>query len=251
MKNLPFIDIIIPNYNKGDYLKECLDSVLNQTYKNWKVYVIDDCSKDISKEILKKYNKEDKFNITFLNKNSGPAYCRNLGLKKSEAEYVAFLDSDDYWPKHKLEIQINEMLNNNYDFTYTDIKYFFSDKIDNLKKTNLPKIYDFDKFLTQSTLSTSSILVKKSVINKIYFQNIKHEDYLFKCDILRAGNLSFKIFNTFVYYRINKTNRSSNKISNIINLWNINKLHNNLSFFKNIKSILSISINSLLTYGWK
>ena len=62
MKNLPFIDIIIPNYNKGDYLEECLDSVLNQTYKNWKVYVIDDCSKDISKEddILFKKNLDLK-----------------------------------------------------------------------------------------------------------------------------------------------------------------------------------------------
>ena len=55
MKNLPIIDIIIPNYNKGDYIEECLDSVLNQTYKNWRVYFIDDCSNDTSKNHLKKY----------------------------------------------------------------------------------------------------------------------------------------------------------------------------------------------------
>ena len=58
MKNLQNIDIIIPNYNKGDYLKECLDSVLNQTYKNWNVYIVDDCSNDLSRDILKKYTKE-------------------------------------------------------------------------------------------------------------------------------------------------------------------------------------------------
>ena len=161
MKNLPYIDIIIPNYNKGDYLKECLDSVINQTYKNWKVYLIDDCSTDISKEILKEYEKEEKINIFYLNKNMGPSHCRNLGIKNSNSDFIAFLDSDDYWPKNKLETQINEMLDNNYEFSYTDIKFFFNDNNNVINKTDLPKIYDFNKFLNKSTMSTSSILLKK------------------------------------------------------------------------------------------
>ena len=251
MKNLPYIDIIIPNYNKGDYLKECLDSVMNQTYKNWKVYLIDDCSTDISKEILKEYEKEEKINIFYLNKNMGPSHCRNLGIKNSNSDFIAFLDSDDYWPKNKLETQINEMLDNNYDFSYTDIKFFFNDNNNVINKTDLPKIYDFNKFLNKSTMSTSSILLKKKIINQISFQNVKHEDYLFKCQVLKKGNLSFKTFDTFVYYRINKKNRSSNKISNLINLWRINKSYNNLNFFKNLKSVISISFNSFKIYGWK
>ena len=98
---------------------------MNQTYKNWKVYLIDDYSNDHSKKILKKYNSDERINIILLKENLGPSYCRNLGLKNSKSEYVAFLDSDDYWPKNKLENQINEMLNN-YEFTYTDIKYFLT-----------------------------------------------------------------------------------------------------------------------------
>ena len=89
------------------------------------------------------------------------------------------------------------------------------------------------------------------ILNQINFKNVKHEDYLFKCDLLKKGNLSFKVRDTFVYYRINKENRSSNKISNIINLWKINSLYNNLDFINNIKSVFSICINSLKTYGWK
>ena len=200
MKNLPYIDIIIPNYNKGDYLEECLDSVLNQTYKNWRVYLIDDYSDDHSKKILNKYGKDERINIFFLDKNLGPSYCRNFGLKNSKSEYVAFLDSDDYWPENKLEIQINEMLNNKYEFTYTDIKHFFNNNYKKTKTTDLPKIYDFKKFLSMSTMSTSSIMIKKSIIEDIYFKDVRHEDYLFKCDILKRGNLSFKVFNTFAYY---------------------------------------------------
>ena len=251
MKNLPNIDIIIPNYNKGDYLKQCIDSVLNQTYKNWNVYVVDDCSNDLSRDILKKYIKEDKIKITLLNKNFGPSYCRNLGIENSKSEYIAFLDSDDYWPENKLENQINEMLDNKYDISFTDIKYFYNNNSKGEKKTNLPTIYDFDKFIHKSTMSTSSILLKRSILNNITFKEVKHEDYLFKCDLLKSGNLSFKIFDTFVYYRINTNNRSSNKILNLLNLWKINKFYNNLNFFNNLKSVISISYNSLKTYGWK
>ncbi len=251
MKNLPYIDIIIPNYNKGNYLKECLNSVLNQSYKNWRVHLIDDCSNDNSEEILKTYLKEDKINITFLNQNFGPSYCRNLGIRNSNSEYIAFLDSDDFWPENKLEVQIHEMLNNKYDFSYTDIKYFINNNFKNTKKTDLPKIYDFDKFIKKSTMSTSSILIKRSIVKQIDFKEVKHEDYLFKCELLKSGNISFKVFNTFVYYRITSNNRSSNKFSNLYNLWKINKLFNKLSLIDNFKSIISISINSLKTYGWK
>tara|TARA_B100001057_G_scaffold203364_1_gene204062 strand:+ start:3248 stop:4003 length:756 start_codon:yes stop_codon:yes gene_type:complete len=251
MKNLPYIDIIIPNYNKGDYLKDCLDSVLNQTYKNWKAYLIDDCSNDKSREIIDNYKMEDKINIYLLDSNSGPSHCRNFGIKKSNSEYIAFLDSDDYWPKNKLETQINEMLENKYDFSYTDFKYFFNNNNEKSKKTDLPKIYDFNKFVNRSTMSTSSILIKRSIITETYFKDVKHEDYLFKCEILLKGNLSFKIIDTFVYYRINKKNRSSNKLLNLINLWNINKVYNNLSLLNNLKSVISISLNSIKTYGWK
>ena len=95
----PKIDIIIPNYNKGMYLSAAINSVINQTYKNWKLYIIDDNSYDDSKKILKRYKKKEKINIFFFKNNKGPGFCRNLGISKSKSQYVAFLDSDDYWPK--------------------------------------------------------------------------------------------------------------------------------------------------------
>ena len=98
---------------------------------------------------FKNMKKEDRINIIFLNKNLGPSHCRNIGIKNSNQILLHFLDSDDYWPKNKLEIQIKEMLNNNYDFSYTDIKFFFKFNNVNIDKTNLPKIYDFNKFINQ------------------------------------------------------------------------------------------------------
>ncbi len=251
MVNLPNIDIIIPNYNKGKYLNQCLSSILSQTYKNWKIYLVDDNSTDNSQEVLLRYQNINNINILSLKENKGPSYCRNLGVKKSNSELVAFMDSDDFWPKEKLEKQISIMQKNDYELTYTDFYFFFNDDFERKKLTNLPLSFNYKSFLNHSSMSTSSIIVKRKILNDIAFKDVNHEDYLFKCDILRKGITAHKIEDAFVYYRINQNNRSSDKIKNILNLWSINKTKNNLKFFGNLKSIFFISLNSLKKYGWK
>ena len=78
MNTTPLIDIIIPNYNKAKYLKECLESVINQTYKNWKIYLIDDFSNDDSRRILNDFRSYDNIKLIFTDKNYGPHHCRNI-----------------------------------------------------------------------------------------------------------------------------------------------------------------------------
>lgn len=247
----PLIDIIIPNYNKAKYLNQCLDSILHQTYKNWKIYLIDDNSLDNSKEILSRYQNQENIKIFNLIQNRGPAYCRNLGIQKSNSEFIAFMDSDDFWPKDKLEKQISIMQKERRRFTYTDFYFFFNNNLKKKRMTSLPLSYDYESFLRHSTMSTSSIIIKRELLNDIIFEKVNHEDYLFKCDLLRKGERAFKIHDTHVFYRINRNNRSSNKVKNIISLWTINKRKNNLNFLANLKSIFNISLNSLKKYGWK
>ena len=159
MVKQPIIDIIIPNYNKAKYLNQCLDSILAQTYKSWNIYLVDDNSKDNSKEILQNYRRFDNINLFFLKENKGPSYCRNLGIEKSSSEFIAFMDSDDFWPKDKLEKQINNMFKNGYNFTYTDYNFFFHDQIQNIKTSKLPLFLDFENFILHSSMSTSSIII--------------------------------------------------------------------------------------------
>ena len=251
MVNLPTIDIIIPNYNKGKYIEECINSVLNQSYKNWQLYFIDDNSTDNSREIISKFKNFKNIKIFNLEKNMGPSYCRNLGIKNSLSDYIAFLDSDDFWPKNKLDVQINAMIRNDLNFSYTDLKFFLNNDLEKIHTTDLPNFYDYKKFIFKSTMSTSSIILKKKILGNTSFKDVMHEDYLFKCDLLRKEITASKVRDTFVYYRLNKKNRSSNKVSNIYNLWKINKNYNNLDFLNNLKSIINISINSIRIYGWK
>ena len=251
MVKQPAIDIIIPNYNKAKYLNQCLDSIVSQTYKSWNIYLVDDNSKDNSREILQNYQNFDNINLFFLKENKGPSFCRNLGIDKSSSELIAFMDSDDFWPKDKLEKQINCMLKNNYNFTFTDYKFFFNGETQNIKTINLPLVIDFKNFILNSSMSTSSIIISRKILGNIEFKQVDQEDYLFKCDLLKKVGQAFNTKDAYVYYRISKNNRSSSKLKNIYSLWNINKTQNKLGFLTNLKSLIFVSINSFKKYGWK
>jgi len=114
------VSVIIPTYNCARYISDAIDSVINQTYKNIEIIIIDDGSTDDTKIVLEKYNKKIKYIYQQVNK--GPASPRNEGIKISKGEYVAFLDADDLWEKEKLEKSIVFMDKNNFDWICTALK---------------------------------------------------------------------------------------------------------------------------------
>jgi len=245
------VSIILPNYNSSKTIKETISSILNQTYKNWELIIVDDNSDKITKSILFKYKKLNKIKILYLKKNKGAAYCRNLAIKKSKSYYVAFIDSDDLWQKNKLNLQINFMQKNNYFFTYTNYKTF---KINNpIKKTILaPSKFNFNSFVKNTSIATSTMIVKRSIAGKIKFSNTKIcEDYYYKCQLLK------KIGNAYCYpgclteYQIRKDSLQSNHIRNLYWIWKINKSLNRFDILKNLISIFLISFNSLKKYGFR
>ena len=154
------IDIILPNYNSEDYIDQTLKSVINQSYKNWKLFIIDDGSNLKTKNILKKYRKNKKIKIIYLSKNRGAAYCRNLALKKSKSKFIAFIDSDDIWQKRKLETQIKFMIDKKKHFTYTFYKTI------GLKKLNIitPLSFSYSSFIRNTSIATSTMMVSREII---------------------------------------------------------------------------------------
>lgn len=247
--SLENVDIIIPNYNKGVYLKDCISSVLKQTYKNWFLYIIDDCSTDNSLEILESFKKIDNIKIIKLNKNMGPSFCRNLGIRISRSKYISFLDSDDYWTEDKLYEQINFMIKNKYTFTYTDYITIFEAKNNKKIKTNIKDSFTFKEFIYNSSINSSTMILERKIIKKIKFRKINLlEDYLFKCKILKDNNKAYKLSKETAFYRVINNSRSNDVFKNLYFLWIINKQFNKLSFVTNLLSVCSISLNSLKKY---
>lgn len=114
------VSIIMPSYNCGQYVEESVRSVLAQTYKNWELIFVDDCSSDDTINIIKKIQLSDKRIKLFQNQiNSGAAVSRNNALREAKGRWIAFLDSDDLWEPTKLEKQVMFMEENGYAFSYT------------------------------------------------------------------------------------------------------------------------------------
>ena len=142
------IDIILPNYNSSNFIIRTIRSILKQTYKNWKLIIVDDFSDIKTRKKIRKYAKLKKVKIYWLKKNKGAAYCRNLAISKSKSNYLAFIDSDDIWEKNKLRLQIQYMKKNNYDFTYTNYIPFKKNKkpcTDSFKIANELKVIIYNK----------------------------------------------------------------------------------------------------------
>ena len=119
-----FISVILPNYNSSRFLHRSISSVLSQTYKNFELIIVDDCSTDSSIKIIKYFKKKDnRIRYFKTKKNSGTVSVpRNLGISKSKGRYVAFIDADDYWYPDKLNYQTNCLKNYLVSFTAGDFQ---------------------------------------------------------------------------------------------------------------------------------
>ena len=242
------VSIILPNYNSADYISSTIKSIINQSYKNWNLIIVDDCSNIKTRNILNKFRANKKIKIMWLKKNRGTAYCRNLAIKNAKLKYLAFIDSDDIWEKNKLKLQIKYMEKNNLDFTYTYYKTFGL----KFKKIQPPVKFCFNGFIKNTSIATSTMIVKRSIIDNIKFSNTKIcEDYFFKCQILKKVNYAYCLSKNLMKYRIRKGSLQSNKIRNLYWIWYINKNYNKMILFKNFWSIFCISINSIKKYGFK
>ena len=109
------VSIITPSYNTADFISQTIECVLNQTYTNWEMIIVDDCSTDNTKEVISKYN-DTRIIYVENETNSGAAFSRNKALKIAKGEWIAFLDSDDLWDKTKIESQLKFMKTHNYFF---------------------------------------------------------------------------------------------------------------------------------------
>lgn len=175
------VSIITPSYNTAKYVIETIESVVAQTYSNWEMIIVDDCSTDNSVEIINEYiqkNNENRIRLFVNQENSGAALSRNLALRESKGRWIAFLDSDDVWVPEKLNLQLKFMKKNNYLFTYTE--YEEIDEQGNLlhRKISGPNCVTKRKMYDYCYPGCLTIMYDQNVIGLIQIKDIKkNNDY--------------------------------------------------------------------------
>ena len=211
MRNFGLVSVIMPAYNSERFIKQAINSVQNQTYQNFEIIVVDDCSTDNTNELVKDLCKEDKRIILLKNnKNEGAAISRNKAIEAAKGKYIAFLDSDDLWLPSKLEKQLTFMETNGYYFTNTS--YSKTDENNNDLNTVVESVTgDYNKLLKYCP-GNSTVIYNSEKLGKYLIENIrKRNDYVMWLKIVKDAN-TYGLNEVLGKHRLVKGSISSNKI---------------------------------------
>ena len=239
------VSIITPVYNSEKYLKDTIESVLNQTYTNFELILINDKSIDASIDICNSYN-DDRIKVIDLHENVGVCMARNIGIKSSSGRYIAFLDSDDVWDSKKLEKQISFMQKINAVISCTEYE-----RVDEkLNKIGYIKIKDkirYSDMLKNNYVGCLTVILDTNKLGKIYFKQIdKNEDYLLWLEIIKKTKYIYGLCENLGKYRVLNSSRSHNKLKVVMARWEIYRKYEHINIFSSFYYILNYGIIALL-----
>lgn len=216
------ISIIMAAYNAERTIEQAVTSVLNQTYKNFELLIIDDCSKDNTLSIAENFKQKDnRVKIIKNEKNSGVSYTRKHGLEEANGEWIAVLDNDDAWDTDKLEKQIRLQKETGGDLLYTGSAFMDNDGNPIDWYLHAPQKIEYKQLLKQNLISNSSSLVRKELYEKYYVSDdCMHEDFAVWLGILKSGKCAYGVDEPLLIYRLSKKSKSGNKFKAAKMNWN-------------------------------
>ncbi|WP_459875454.1 glycosyltransferase family 2 protein [Campylobacter concisus] len=243
------VTIIMPSYNSEKFIIESVESVLVQTYSNWELIIVDDCSPDDSNKIITKYvDNDSRIKLIKLQKNSGPAVARNTAIEAANGRYIAFLDSDDVWLPNKLETQINFMHDNDLAFTYSSYRLVGEDNEHLGVFITKDKISYFDMLKTCSVGCLTAIYDTEKIGKQYMPLILKRQDYGLWLKILKLIGETRGILEPLATYRIRKNSVSSNKVKAAKYQWKIYREIEKLSFLKSLYYFVFYAYNGVTKY---
>jgi len=237
-----FVTIIMPAHNSMATIDRAITSVVKQSYTNWKLVIIDDLSKDATVQIIETWCKKDpRIQLIKLTEWSGVDIARNAGLDLVSSEYVAFLDSDDYWSSEKLKIQIDFMLQSQTPVTFSS--YYRMDKNENIIGfISPPDKVSYSKLLKSNFIGNSTAVFKWACFRDVRFKSIGNEDHLFWLECLRRIKgfvLSTPSDAPLAYYYVRADSLSGNKFKSLSYEWMIYRRELKFNYIKSIYYIIN------------
>jgi glycosyltransferase involved in cell wall biosynthesis len=198
MNNENLVSVIITSYNQGKYLNDSIESLLNQSYKNWECIIINDGSEDDTEKIALHYSGKDSRISYQFQINQGVAPARNLGISKAKGDFIQFLDADDYLHPGKFSHQISVLINHpQIDMLFGSSRYFF-DRIPDVFYPLHPNGgipcdltyrdgFQVEMLLKNNICSNCALLMRRKVIEKIKFREVIYEDWIFNLECALNG----------------------------------------------------------------
>lgn len=249
VKEEDLVSIITPSYNCSRFVAETIESVQAQTYQNWEMIIVDDCSTDNSVEIIKKIIKGDsRIRLIEQKWNGGPAVARNVAIENAGGRYIAFLDSDDLWFPEKLEKQIEFIQEKKADLVYSAYKKMNEDGTDR-DSVNPPSEVDYKDLLKSNHIGCLTALYDTKNIEKCYMPIIsKRQDHALWLKILKKTEKAYCFNGELAKYRVLNNSVSSNKVVAAKYQWRIYREVEKLGFFESVRNFIFYSVYGFLKY---
>lgn len=246
--NPSMVSIIMPSYNASAFIAESIESVLAQSYREWELLVTDDCSKDDSYAIARRYAAKDGRVKAFrLEKNAGAAIARNNSLGRAQGRYVAFLDSDDLWKPEKLEHQLAFMQANQASFTYTDYE-LMSEHGELLgKRLKMPIQLTYNQYLRNTAIGCSTVMVDRCLAGdfRMYPMRRTSEDMATWLSLLRKEGIAKGLRENLTTYRIVRGSFSSNRLNAAKDVWFVYREIEGLGLLRSVFSFCGYAFNAV------
>lgn len=239
------VSVIMPMYNAQQYIAMTIDSVIAQTYENWEMIIVDDCSVDGCDEIVKNYIKKDNRIHYYRNEqNMGVAATRNCAIMYARGQYIAFLDSDDLWKPDKLKKQLVLMKNEECSFCYGSCEVINQNGMDIGKTRIVPSTINYRQLLKGNDIPCLTVVIDRGQIPDIIMPQIPHEDYATWLTLLKDYHIiAYGIQDVIAVYRERIGSVSGKKGHAMRWTWNIYRDYLNLSYWQ--------SVVCFVNYMWK
>ncbi len=212
---MELVSIITPSFNSEKFIAETIRSVQNQTYQNWEMIIVDDCSSDETVSIVEYIaNNDSRIKVYKLEKNSGTGIARNTALDKASGKYIAFLDADDLWKPEKLEIQINFLKNNNLPFTFSFYDCINEQGKELNKRVEAPNNLSYRQLFFCNYVGNLTGIYDVNYFGKIAISSIrKRQDWMLWLTILKKIKSAKPIPESLAFYRIRENSISASKLN--------------------------------------
>ena len=220
MDDIGLISIVMAAYNAEQTIKKAVQSVVDQSYQNWELLVINDCSTDNTVEVVNGFNDKRIKGLNNHN-NCGVSLTRHHGFAEAKGEWIAILDSDDAWMPTKLEEQVRRQKATQGKLLFTGSTFMDSNGQAIDWTLHVPEQITYKELLKQNLMSNSSVLVRRDLLlkNEVLNDGL-HEDFACWLKLLSSGEIAYGIDKPLLVYRISHDSKSGNKIKSAKMNWN-------------------------------
>ena len=245
----PETSVLTPAYNSESYLAETIDSVIAQSFKNWEMIIVDDCSDDETLNIARRYSENDeRIRVIANTENAGTAQSRNRAIENARGRYIAFLDSDDVWLPEKLARQLEFMQTGKLAFSYTAYRRISDDGNRVGRLITVPEILDYQTLLKNTAITNSTVMIDTQKIRNVHMPDQNIEDYVCWLEIARRGSIMRGLNEDLLRYRVTAGSRSRNKLKHAGYVWHIYREIEKLNLWKACWSFMNYAVRGVIKY---